>query len=374
MLITRQLLYYYSIFNQMKINKKQVFIAILLPVQVLLVQLAAQHPAFIEQYYSQGIYPIISSVLRIVFGWIPFSFGDLLLGLLLFIFLRFICRLIQTRFRKLIPKLVHFTAILSVIYFCFYLFWGLNYYREPIAKNLKYDQKKYTTKQLQKVTAQIIEKLNYYQFKITKNDTVKVHNKYNQKEMYQMAITGYEHLKNDFPQLSYEYPSVKSSLMSLFQTYNGTAGYFNPLTGEAQVNDRVPKTSYPTTVCHEIAHQIGFAAENEANFVGFLAANYNDDVYFKYASYRMAFGYCISEIRKRDNKLSKELWRTVHKGVSKDFKASYQFWQAYKNPFEPILKKGYNAYLEANKQEKGIESYNYVVDLLITYFEASIKP
>jgi hypothetical protein len=371
LLITRQLLYYYGIFIQMKINKKQLFLAISLPIQVLLVQLAANNTSFIERYYSNGIYPIISSFLRIIFGWLPFSFGDVLIGFLFFIFLRFIVRLIRTRFQKLVPKLIHFTAILSIIYFCFYLFWGLNYYREPLAKNLKYDQKKYTDAQLQKVTKEIIEKLNYYQFKITKNDTLKVYNNYNQTEMYELAISGYENLKKDFPQLSYQYSSIKSSLMSLFQTYNGTAGYLNPLTGEAQVNDRVPKTSYPTTVCHEMAHQIGFAAENEANFVGFLAANYNDDVYFKYASYRMAFGYCISEIRKRDSDVSKELWLMVNKGIAKDFEASYQFWQAYENPFEPLFKKGYNAYLKANKQEKGITSYNYVVDLLVTYFEAS---
>jgi hypothetical protein len=355
----------------MKINKKQVFLTIFLPIQVLLVQVAAHNPAFIEQYYSNGIYPVISAFLRIIFGWLPFSFGDLLIGFLTFIFLRFIFRLIHTRFQKVIPKLIQLTAVLSVIYFCFYLFWGLNYYREPLAKNLKYKQKKYTTVQLQKVTTEIIEKLNYYQFKITKNDALKVDNSYNQKEMYKMALSGYENLKNDFPQLTYKHPSVKSSLMSLFQTYNGTAGYLNPLTGEAQVNDRVPKTSYPTTVCHEMAHQIGFAAENEANFVGFLAANYNDDVYFKYASYRMAFGYCITELRKRDNKLSTKLWKTVHKGITKDFNASFQFWQEYKNPFEPILKKGYNAYLKANKQDKGVASYNYVVDLFISYFEAS---
>jgi hypothetical protein len=355
----------------MKINKKHVFLAVFLPIQVLLVQLAAENPAFIEQYYSNGIYPIISSFLRIIFGWLPFSFGDILIGFLTFIFLRFILRLIQSRLQKLIPKLIHLTAILSIIYFCFYLFWGLNYYREPLAKNLKYSQKKYTTAQLQKVTERIIEKLNYYQFKITKNDTVQVVNKYNQKEMYRMATAGYENLKIDFPQLTYQYPSVKSSLMSLFQTYNGTAGYLNPLTGEAQVNDRVPKTSYPTTVCHEMAHQIGFAAENEANFVGFLASNYNKDVYFKYASYRMAFGYCISEIRKRNLNVSRELWQTVNIGITKDFKASSQFWRAYENPFEPLLKKGYNAYLKANKQDKGIASYNYVVDLLITYFETS---
>ncbi|QOD61307.1 DUF3810 domain-containing protein [Polaribacter haliotis] len=355
----------------MKVNKKHLFLTIFLPIQVLLVQLAAKNPAFIETYYSNGIYPFISSFLRIILGWIPFSFGDILLAFGLFIFLRFLYRLIKSRFKNFIYKIIHFTSILSIIYFCFYLFWGLNYYREPLAKNLKYQQTKYTTEQLQKVTENIIEKLNFYQYEITKNDTIKVENSYHQKEMYKMAVAGYKNLEADFPQLKYKYTSVKSSLMSLLQTYNGTSGYLNPLTGEAQVNSRIPKTSYPTTVCHEMAHQIGYAAENEANFVGFLAANYNDDIYFKYASYRMAFGYCISEIRKRDRNLSKELWKRVNKGITKDFNASYLFWQNYKNPFEPVIKKGYSAYLKANKQAKGVESYNYVVDLLISYFETS---
>lgn len=332
-------------------------------------QLAVRNPEFIERYYSNGIYPYISSFFRILLGWIPFSFGDLLLGFGLFMLLRSLFRLIKTRFTNFIPKIIHFIAVLSVIYFCFYLFWGLNYYREPLAKNLGYNQQKYTTKQLTKTTEYIIEQLNHYQHKITKNDTLKVNNPYHQKEMYTMAVSGYDNLEKDFPQLKYQYTSVKSSLMSLLQSYNGTSGYLNPLTGEAQVNDRVPKTSYPTTTCHEMAHQIGFAAENEANFVGFLAANYNDDFYFKYASYRMAFGYCISEIRKRDTELSKKLWKTVNKGIIKDYNSSYNFWQQYKNPFEPLVKKGYNAYLKANKQSKGVDSYNYVVDLLISYFE-----
>lgn len=329
------------------------------------------NPAFVEKYYSNGIYPYISSFFRILLGWIPFSFGDVLLGLGIFLLFRFFIKLIKSRFKKFIPKIMHFTAVLSVIYFCFYLFWGLNYYRESLAKSLNYQQKKYTTEQLKNVTEHIIKKLNYYQLKIAKNDTLIVENPYQPKEMYTIAVEGYDNLSKDFPQLKYQHQSIKSSLMSLLQTYNGTAGYLNPLTGEAQVNDKLPKTSYPTTTCHEMAHQIGFAAENEANFIGFLATNYNDDIYFKYASYRMAFGYCISEVRKRDSNLSKELWQTVNKGITKDFNNSYLFWQQYKNPFEPIIKKGYNAYLKANKQAKGVQSYNYVVDLFICYFETS---
>jgi hypothetical protein len=354
----------------MKINKKHLFLTIFLPIQIVLVQLAAKEPSFIEQYYSNGIYPPIATFLRIIFGWLPFSIGDLLIAFLLFIFIRFTYRLLKTRFKKMLPKTLHFTAILSLIYFCFYLFWGLNYYRQPLADNLQYQQKEYTTVQLQEVTKTVINKLNYYQLKITKNDTIKVENSYSPEVMYAMAISGYTRLEKDFPQLKYKHKSIKSSLMSLLQTYIGTGGYLNPFTGEAQVNDRIPKTGYPTTVCHEMAHQIGFAAENEANFIGFLAANYHDDLYFKYASYRMAFGYCISELRKRDRKLSQELSNTLNKGVRKDFNESYLFWQAYKNPIEPLVKKGYNAYLKANKQDKGIASYSYVVDLFITYFES----
>ncbi|WP_334058068.1 DUF3810 domain-containing protein [Polaribacter sp. P097] len=355
----------------MKWNKNYIFLALLLPVQMLLMRLAENNPAVIEKYYSNGLYPYISILLRRLFGWIPYSVGDVFLAIFVLLFLRSLYLLIKTKFKNFLIKITNFVAFLSILYFCFYLFWGLNYYREPLAKNLGYQQKKYTTEQLQKSTEYIINQLNNYHFKITKNDTLQVKSPYSTEDLYKISLKGYKNLENDFPQLKYKVPSIKSSLMSTLQSYNGTSGYLNPLTGEAQVNDKISKTSFPTTACHEIAHQIGFAAENEANFVGFLAANYNDDIYFKYASYRMAFGYSISEIRKRNPELSAQLWRTVNKGVIKDFKASYAFWQQYKNPFEPLVKKGYNAYLKANKQAKGTDSYNYVVDLLISYLEDS---
>ncbi len=349
-------------------NKKHILLALLLPIQMLFMRLIANYPEVVEQYYSNGIYPYISSTLRILFGWIPFSVGDILIAFLLFFLLRFLFLLIKNKFKHVLHKIVHLTAVASIIYFCFYLFWGLNYYREPLAKNLNYQQKEYSTEQLLQTTKYIIKQLNHYQNQITKNDIVMVVNPYQQKEMYAKAIVGFKNVTKDFPKLNYTFSSVKNSSMSLLQTYNGTSGYLNPLTGEAQVNKLVPKTSYPTTTCHEMAHQIGFAAENEANFVGFLAANYNDDIYFKYASYRMAFAYCIAELRKRNPELSRDLWQTVNKGIIKDFNSSYKFWDAYRNPFEPIVKKGYNAYLKANKQDKGVASYNYVVDLLISYF------
>ena len=353
----------------MKLKKTSIILAVFLPIQVVLIQELSNYTEAIENYYSNGIYPYISQFLRIILGWIPFSFGDVLLFILVCTGLRFLILLVKNRFRNLIPKTINIAALLSVIHFCFYLFWGLNYYRKPLSENLNYTEKKYTNKELTTTINKIVSELNSYQLKITKNDTIKVENPFKVKEMYCIALASYENLAKEYPKLKYEHKSVKNSLMSLLQTYNGTSGYINPITGEAQINKRIPKTSLPTTICHEMSHQIGYAAENEANFIGFLAANLSKNVYFKYSSYRMAFSYCIRELGKRNPEQAKIIWRKINQGVIKDYNASYRFWKSYKNPFEPWVKKGYNAYLKANNQTKGIASYNYVVDLLISYFK-----
>ena len=362
----------YVFLQIMKVKKRNLFLTLFLGIQILLMRWIESNPEFVENYYSNGIYIYISSLLRIFLGWIPFSIGDLLILFFVLYALRFIYKLFKNRFKNFIPKLLGVTAFVSVLYFCFYLFWGLNYYREPLSKNLGYETTKYSNEQLINLSNHLVLKLNETHIKITKSDSLQVLNPYSQTEMYNLARNGYDNLAEDFPQFKYQYGTAKSSLMSLIQSYNGTSGYLNPLTGEAQVNSRIPKTGYPTTTCHEMAHQIGFAAENEANFVGFLASLYNDDIYFKYASYRMATRYAIFELYKRDPEKYWEVYKTIHSGIIKDFRASSNFWKAYENPFEPIVKKGYNAYLKSNKQQQGVDSYNYVVDLLINYYKEEI--
>jgi len=353
----------------MKWNKKHVVFALLLPIQLFLVQILEKHPAFVEKYYANGIYPIISNFFRTVFGWIPYSVGDILLFVFILFLVRFLILCLRFRVRNFLPQTISILAFLSKVYFCFYMFWGLNYYREPLSKNLGYTEHQYTTDELVKSTDYILKQLNTVHSKIVSNDSLQITNPYSTSEMYTLSYQGYQNLSADFPQFTYKKSAIKNSLMGYLQSYNGTSGYFNPFTGEAQVNATIPKTSFPTTACHEMAHQIGYAAENEANFIGFLATNYSSNYYFKYASYRMAFGYSIAELQKRDPTKAKALWKKVNTGIIKDFSTSYTFWQSYKNPFEPIVKKGYDQYLKANKQKDGTASYSYVVDLMISYFK-----
>ncbi|CAM1333444.1 DUF3810 domain-containing protein [Tenacibaculum aestuariivivum] len=353
----------------MQYYKKKYLVIVTLPFQVLIIQFLSQKPQWVELYYSNGLYIFIANFFRYVLGWIPFSVGDVLGIFLLILFIKAIYNLTTNKFKNILTQLLNLTTLLSLIYFCFYAFWGLNYFREPLAKNLSLQQATYTTKQLTKTTEKIIFELNKIHLQITNNDTIKVNIPYTHKQIYNLAANGYNNLATTYPQLAYKNASIKNSLVSLFQSYTGTAGYINPITGEAQVNNKIPKTTYPATTCHEIAHQIGWAAENEANFVGFLAAISNNNVYFKYSGYRMAYKYCIAEIYKRDKNLANKLKNTVHKGIYKDYKESYLHWKKFKNPIEPYLKMGYNSYLKANNQSKGIKSYSYVVNLLISYFD-----
>lgn len=353
----------------MKIKKIHYILTALLPIQILTVSWLSTQPQWIEEHYSNNIYQTISSFFRFLLGWIPFSVGDILLIYFLYVSVRFFFRFFKT-FKKIWKRsLFQIASFISVLYFCFYLFWGFNYFRKPLSENLGYKTKEYSTEKLVDLTSLLVFKINTIHKEISIDSTSVPEFPHSKKEIYPLANQAFKLLGDTYPQFVYKYYSVKSSLLSGLQSYNGTSGYLNPLTGEAHVNNKIPITGYPSTTCHEIAHQIGFAAENEANFIGFLASIYSDNKYFQYSGYRMAIRYTVMEVYRRDKELYKKLLTSLNSGILKDFNQSNDFWDQYKNPLEPFIKKGYNAYLKANNQAKGVQSYNYVVDLLISYYQ-----
>ena len=333
-----------------------------------MVKVLSRFPDFIENYYSNGLYPFLSKLERYALGWIPFSFGDLVYTFGSVILLRWLY-LNRKRLRKDTKNLlVDVFATASIIYFAFHLFWGLNYYRKPLHENLRL-QRDYTSEQLVNFTKTLINKANSIHIEITKNDTLKVKMPYSKKEIVRQATLGYHNLKKEFPHLEYHPKSMKFSIYSVPLTYMGFSGYLNPLTNEAQVDYLIPLYKMPTTTCHEAAHQLGYAAENEANFIGCLAAMNHDNIYFKYSGHVFGLRHCMNEIYRRDESLFEELEKTINKGILKNYEESRAFWDSYQNPLEPLFKLSYNSFLKANNQAKGMESYNYVVALLVNYFE-----
>ncbi|WP_299781412.1 DUF3810 domain-containing protein [uncultured Formosa sp.] len=347
-------------------NPKSYLAFSLIPVYFL-VKFLSNYPEIIEQYYSNGVYPVISKFLRYGLGWIPFSFGDLVYAFGVIYIIRWI---IVNRKRFLTDTqfwLIDILSAVTLIYFAFHLFWGMNYYRLPLHRNLNLEAD-YTTEQLLIVTNLLIEKTNTLQLNITKNDTLKVEMPYSKSEIMKRSEAGYKNLEAQYPHLKYHPQSIKKSLFSIPLTYMGFSGYLNPLTNEAQVDYLIPTYKFPTTSAHEMAHQLGYAAENEANFIGCLATINNNDVYMKYSGYAFGLRHCLNEIYRRSPEQYESIIKKVNIGVLKNYEETRMFWESYQNPLEPLFKITYNSYLKANNQAKGMESYSYVVALLVNYF------
>ena len=348
-------------------NKKLLIALSILP-QFALIKLLAHCPEFVEHYYSNGLYPFISKLFRYLLGWMPFSFGDIIYTLTSLYALRWFYKN-RKRLRKDTKKwFIDVFAAVSVFYFAFHILWGINYYRLPLHKNLHLNAD-YTTEQLIKVTEKLINKTNTLHLEIAKNDTLKIDLPYSKSEILSLVPQGYDNLKTNFPHLEYHPKSVKKSLYSYPLTYMGFSGYLNPFTNEAQVDGIIPIFKFPTTASHEIAHQLGYAAENEANFIGFMAASNHNDIYFKYCGYAFGLRFCLNEIYMRDECLFEDMAADVNKGILKNYKETREFWEAHENPLEPLFKLFYGNFLKANNQTKGMNSYSYVVALLVNYFE-----
>ena len=348
--------------------QRKYILPLFLLIQILVLQIIPYFPEFVERFYSNGLYVFISKISRVILGKIPFSVGDLIYGIVILYVLKSIWdRRKSWRFEKRDTAL-KVLSIFSVVYFLFYFLWAINYYRQPLFEKMKIERD-YTDADLLAFTKKLIATTNEIQTQITKNDTLKVSFPYSHQQVFEKNLQGYKTLSNQYPFFEYTYPSIKKSLFSLPLTYMGFGGYLNPFTNEAQINYLMPMYNSPTTSCHEMAHQMGFASESECNFIGFLASVKNENLYFQYSGYSSALRYCMANWQARDEKVFDELLKTVHPGILKNYQESDDFWRQYDTFIDKGFHIFYDNFLKINKQKDGMESYSKFVNLLVNYYK-----
>lgn len=347
----------------MQLIKKYKLIAFLI-LQIISIKILSLFPELVERYYSMGFYVFLSEYSRKAFGSIGFSVGDIMYGLIIvWVLIHIIRNRKNISFKGTVVGALN---AISVFYFLFNLMWGLNYHRVPLYEkmNLSYE---YTYQELIDFTDNIIRKANELHLEITENDSLKVQSPYSNKQIYRLSKNGYDNLADKHPEFIYKYSCIKSSLISFPLSYMGFGGYMNPFSGEAQVNGLLPKYSLPITTLHEMAHQIGYASESEANFIGYLASMNSDDLYFRYAGVVFALRYCLRSIERIDVKKFEEYLLEVNYGILQNFQQSQDFWESYQTPIEQFFKIFYNNFLKVNAQEEGLESYSKFLGLLVSY-------
>lgn len=345
---------------------------LLLVVIAVTLKLFSLNEARVEQYYTNGIYPFISSGLRLLFGWIPFSIGDLLY-FTAFIYLvakawKWLKLLAKRQIKEYLSWILFgkFLKLVLWIYIIFNLFWGLNYNRQGIATAFNLEVRPYTTQELYDFTWLLQQRLCEFG---EKTDTLN-RLRYDDKDtLFRGGLDAYETIKKQYPFLDYNNPSLKPSILTPLGHYFGFTGYYNPFTGEAQMKTTVPVFVKPFVLCHEIGHQLGFAKENEANMVGFLVASKSSDPEFSYSAYWELYTYAIRELSRKDPASAWLLMSVVHPAYKRDYREYYNYLTNNSNMVEPYVSKFYDNYLRLNNQPKGKMTYNEVTAWLIAYMK-----
>ncbi|HEX8575588.1 MAG TPA: DUF3810 domain-containing protein [Flavobacterium sp.] len=348
--------------------QKKYILPLLLLFQVIILKIIALFPEVVEQVYSNCLYVWVSKFSRSVFGLFVFSVGDVIYSILILLVLKWFYINRKTWRKEWKHNLLKIISCFSVFYFVFNLLWAVNYHRVLLAEKMNI-KTEYSDTELIRFTQQLIAKTNAVHKRIVNNDTIKIIFPYTREQIFELSVKGYETLSSQYPFFTYTNPSIKKSLFSLPLTYMGFAGYLNPFTGEAQVNNEIPMYNFPTTVTHEMAHQIGYASESEANFIGFLASVKNDDVYMQYSGYSFALKYCLNALERIKEGKSRKYLLTINKGVLKDFEESRMFWLSHRTFIDTGFEIFYDQFLKMNQQKEGLESYSRFVDLMVNYYK-----
>ncbi len=320
--------------------------------------LAGQHPSIIEKYYSRGFYPFIATIFSFFSRLIPFSIWEIF-WIVSFSILAISLLLVLVRKLKLGTFLLRLFQILAILYSFFYLSWGFNYFRPKIENRSKWSMPAPDEANFREVFDTIISKTN-------KSYSIIVNSDY--KEIDALVEKSF---KNNAPLFGINYPNgyrtPKKMILSSFFAKSGVSGYFGPFFNEVHVNRFVLPMEYPFVLAHEKAHQFGITEEAEANLAAFIICSGSEDQRLRYSGNVQLLSYFLSDAHQLQDR--NEYANKIDSLVKKDILYQRKHWHSLENKtLDKVQTAANNVYLKTNRIKDGVNNYNRVVSLVISWY------
>ncbi|WP_155844993.1 DUF3810 domain-containing protein [Chryseobacterium daeguense] len=315
--------------------------------------------------FFESFFEVQKKIHRIIFSWIPFSFGDILYILLGILLLGLIIKSFKKTSRK--SSLLRILITVNIFYFIYQIFWGMLYFQVPIIKKLSRQEEptiakakvlalKYLAKC--KETRKSVQEDHRGVFIVTDLRTIQ------QEILAQQARLPKYISDKKAPQINSFKPSVFKNIMS----YTGILGYYNPFTAEAQYNSELPGTYIPFTTAHESSHQLGFAREQEANFIGYLTGINSKNYELRYSTEYFTLKSLLNFIVDEDPEFVKSVLKNYSAEMKRDRFNEKNFVLSHQGWLDEFFGFTNNLFLKGNQQE-GSVTYSYFIDLLLNYEE-----
>lgn len=340
-------------------HKKRFWAAVLV-VQILLFYSLSKIQTAVS--FFEGLFEMQKRLHTILFSWIPFSIGDAIYFAAGIYILYLIIKSFTKKTRP--SALLKILIFINLFYFLYQIFWGMLYFQTPIISKLP--ETKITIDKRKNLALEYLEKAKATRESVREdqngvfmvNDIAEVQNEIlkNQNKL-PAFITDKK---------SYNINSIKSSLFSELMSFTGILGYYNPFTAEAQYNNNLPSSYLPFTISHESSHQMGFAREQEANFVGYLIGVSSQNTDLRYSTEYFTLKSLLNSIIQEDEEFVKFVLDNYSEGMKRDRMYEKQFVMQHQGLMNDFFGFTNNLFLKSNQQE-GSVTYSYFVDLLVRY-------
>lgn len=316
--------------------------------------------------YADYIFVPFQSFRNIIFGWSQLSFGDLLYFsggiVIIWLVLKWVYYIITIRksVGKLGNSMLNTVIFCASVYLLFLLGWGGNYYKPSLTTYWDMDKTNWVDGQTEaKYDSFLIKELNSYATNYTPLPF---------KQARRQAM-GYYKQHTDCKARLHGL-NIKPSIYGYFMQHLGIQGYYNPITGEAQVNRYLPPFMLPFVMVHEMAHQAGIAAEDDANLLAYTISVQSGDPSFRYSAYLNMWLYNHNRLKRQDSVLANEMRTQLNPLTLQHLDTLQQIRERYRSEFSSYSSSLYDVYLKALQQEDGIGSYNQSVITAWTWEQA----
>ena len=314
-------------------------------------------PAAVE-WHRETLFPLVCAVLQAFFGSTIHSVGELLAMVVIGLALVALGR----SPRRAVPRVL---TIGGLAVFSFYATWGLAYRYEPLSERLSALPASSETEEDLISTFELSARLvaDLTPKSLTSVSDLKLLGRVN------AALTkGFEALSPSLeasPIRAIAFAPARFSRVSFALTRLQLSGYYFPWTGEAHINQQMPRSAWPRVAGHERAHQRGFARENEATVMGVLACLGSNDPLVRYSGSLGLFIAMDRDVARRNAAARKRLWDLLPTQALSDLREEEAFWKAQDGATARVSERVNDTYLKAQGVRSGVVSYTETTRLFL---------
>jgi Zn-dependent protease with chaperone function len=325
------------------------------------IAVAPPPPAAVERYYSDWFYPALQTRLTSWANQSPLALFDFIVAVAIAAVVFVLWRSFRTavRRRQLVPALrgiVAVATLLAVVYLWFEIAWGLNYARVPLEASVGYQPSRVSVDAVRALAERAVGETNRGYAPGHAAGFPEIG------DVPAALVRAFHDVER---RLGRPRPTVpgrpKRTALSVLFRAGAVSGMHAPFMLETLLNPDLTPPERPAVLAHEWAHLAGYAPEDDASFVGLLAALRADPGARYSAWLSLAFEASAQLPRVERQRLLSRL----EAGPRQDQEAIRVRLQSRVETVERVSWETYDRYLKAQGVREGVQNYSRVVQLIV---------